>query len=812
MANNWDPDEPGAIGNAWYPTIGSSQPVAEGQPSFWQRIVSTNAKTITSLRPAIESDPSVTDPLFTLLEVVPEGDERPSVSSVEYTPNADEAIGSWLTNAGGSVNLWARIDDPVVFPPTGSDYIINISGLSAYRASMASSGFPLTARVCRLVTRAIIGLDPNRTSTIPRKFTFSLFHQPSGVTYQPAGAEFVSNGLAPNPVEVNMGEINPVTLLPWSPADVRSFDAGDWHVRVTSAASAACGAIVVAMSLQVFYVDPENRVAVGTWQRPPGALPRVVETDDLVHLSAGAWVADWSKPASGAFLFNWRRAIGRLVNPAATVASDIAWLHAYQDLGDLGNPAGISFPPVPGMTADQIAFDGNGLPVADFAGDSRRAARLVLRTSVPGDDDDSQPYFVRFDGTVLRTVSTSQSIGQLITPGSSQSYLGVKLVAIPPGSADGELRVGVFNATTGAQLGGTFTITADEVRALPEIAGTGFRYVEGFLPAAAALVSGTQYDVRLSTDIGPTDPWIVSLPDTDGNGSSSYGGTTDSARLNGTGGTLLAGQDVMVQLLIQPAAPTNLRTEVQKVPLSGGGALCTPEATDQVTVFWTATTLAGSFARYEIERLTQDVGAAWQPIAVISSSEALAHWTDLTPPRNRDVKYRVRVVADTTAVSEWTTGAWVRPASYGAEMIFTSNHEPGMQVVVDYEPTKATDFPDYDTDVEVPIYGSPNVVAFHEPEDRGIITKVRLIVAAEVGPCDDLGVPIPDDKVWNPLRAITRAPLPYVVVLDARGNATQATVTLSSGETVYDDGRLAFYWCEATIRPVGSGAPTPVEL
>ena len=809
MANNWAPMAPGALGSGWYPTIGSTHPVAEGQPAFFQKLRSTNAKTITALRPAIESDPSVSDPLFTLFEVIAAGNELPAVTTVEYSPNADETIGGWLTQAGGTVNLWARIDDAVVFPPVGSDYIINIGGLTAYRCSVASSGFPLTARVCRLIIRAVVGLDPARTTTIPRKFTFSVYHEPTGQVYQPAGAEFVNNGLAPNPCEVNLGEINPVTNLPWSPADVRSFDAGDWHVRVTSAASASCGAIVTAMSLQVYYVTTENRAAVGTWQRPPGALARVVTTDALVSLSAGAWVNNWTKPASGDFLFGWRRAIGRLFNPSTTVASDIAWLTAYQDLGPLGNPADISYPPPPGMTSDQLTIDANGLPTALFEGDSRRAARLVLRTSAPADDDDSQPYFVRFDTTVLRGLSSAQPVGQLITPPNTLSYLGVKLVVIPPDTDTSTLTVRVYNATTGVQIGtGSFTITAAAARALPVVPGTTFRYVEGFLSASAALTASTQVEVRCTTDT--TDVWTVSLPNTDGNGSSSFGGTTDAARLNGLSGPTLTGQDMMLQLLVQPSAPTNPRTVVRQVPRSGGGTLCTPEAIDQVTFSWTATTLAGSWLRYEIERLDQDV-PEWTPVAVVTSAESLVHWTDHEPARDRSTKYRVRVVATTTAVSEWATGDWVRPASYGAEMIFTTNQEPGLEVAVDYEPSKDTDFPDHDRDVLVALYGTDGVVAFMEPEDRGLVLGVRLIVSAEVAPCDDYGDPLPDNQVWQPLRDISRANLPYVCVLDAKGNRTYAHVQIGRGLSVYDaNGRLAFYWCQATITT--TSGPTVVEL
>jgi hypothetical protein len=811
MANNWAPQSPGALGSAWYPIQGGAQPVAEGQDVFWQRFVSTNAKTITGIRPSIEFDPTVTDPLFTLMEVIPEGSERPTVTSVEYPPSADETIGSWVDPLGGTTNLWSQIDNPVAFPINlGSGYIINIGGLSAYRCSVDSGAFPLTARVCRLVVRAMITLDPNRTALIPRKFTFSLYHQPSGAVFQPAAAEFVSNGLAPNPVEVNMGEINPVTMLPWSPLDVRSFDAGDWHVRVTSSASASCGAVVAAMSLQVYYVTTENRAAVGPWQRPsPGSLARTISTDALVSLSAGAWVANWAKPASGAFLLNWRRAIGRLVNPSLNVAGDIKWLHAYQDLGPAGNPAGISYPPVPGMTADQIAHDANGIPVAGFTGSSRRAARFVLRTSVPGDDDDSQPYFVRFDTSVLRAIHSTLSVDQLITAPSTLNYIGVKTVVVPPTSHDSTLSIGVFNAATNAQLGQSYTITADEVRALPQISGTLYRYVEGFLPAAAALTASTQYALRLySTDGSSADPWIVACPDTDGNGSASFGGTTDRLRL-GYLGTSFTGQDVMAQLLVQPSAPTFPRSEVTKQPYSGGGGMCSAEAVDQVTTYWVATTLGGAFARYEVERITTEPGADWQPIGQVTSAESYTHWTDTEPARGRRARYRVRVVSTTTAVSPWAYGDWVQPDAYGAEIIFTSNQDPDLLVAVDWEPSKATAFRDFDGDTEVAIIGKPNVVVFKEAEAKGKRTQIRLIVHAENAPCDDYGDRLPDDQVWDTLLNVARASLPYVCVLDHRGNRTQASIELSNGESVYDaSDRLAFYWCDCTITPVGDGAPS----
>lgn len=803
---NYNPNAPGILGNEWFPTVGSTAPVAEGQPVHVQRIANTATGTIGALRMAIESDPSVTDPLFTLVDIVAPGSEKPSVLTVEYAPNADETIGSWVNSALTGVNLFSYIDDAVVWPPPGTDFIVNPGGLSAYRCSVASGAFSLTARVCRLVVRAIIGL-----TALPgtqRTFTFSLYHEPTATVYQPSNASFKSNGLAPNPVEVNMGEINPVTLLPWSPADVRSFDAGDWHLRVTADGTGGTGdPLVHAMSLQVYYVATENRSAVATWQRPAGALARVVQTDALVSLSAGAWVANWSKPSTGAHLYMWRRAIGRLFNPSSVVASDIAWLTAYQDLGPLGNPAGISYPPVSGMTSDQLAFDANGLPTELFDGSSRRAARIILRTTAPADHVDSQVYHVRFDGTVLRSLSSTQSVGQLFTPGSSLSYLGVKAVVIPPTSGNPTLTIRIINAATGVQVGGTYTITAEAVRALPTVPGTLFRYVEGFLSTAAALTSGTQYEAQLQSSTS-SDPWTVSLPDTDGNGTQSFGGTTGAARLNGPGGTTLTGQDAMVAVLVQPSALTNFRAVVRENPFESGASLCSANTIEQVTISWTASTLAGAWLRYEIERLGDLPDDVWEPVHQVTSSEAETSWTDREARRGRRVKYRGRVIATSTAFSDWAVSDWVEPLPTDAALIFTTNQDPQLEVAVDWEPHKEGDFPDHDADVEVPIYGRNGVVTFREPEDRGMRWSARLIVQAIYAPCDDYGRPFPDDRVWEPLRRITRASLPYVCVLDHRGNRTYASVRLSNASVVYDqDDEIRLYQCDAVITPASPGTP-----
>lgn len=821
MANNWNPNRPGALGLEWFPVFGATQPIALSASSFVQQLRSTVGETIDSLRLSIAHDPAVTAPFFAIFEVIPTGSEFPVAvgahSTVSYAPNNDETIGAWTTGPGamGTVNLWARIDDAVAYPPVGSDYIrLRSSGASAYRATVASAAFPLTARVLRLAVEAVIGLDPEGTDFTNRSVGFSLFHNPTSTVYVMPGNTFTVTAFTPNQVlNMSLGEINPVTLLPWTPADVRLFDT-DWHLRVNSSGNVNGGPIVTAMALKVSYIDPENRVALGTWQRPPGALPLTIETDDFVRPDgAGGWTPSWVKPASGDFLFLARWCRDTMVSLGAAPATDLAWLVAYQDLGDLGSPPGISYPPVPGMTADILPVSSVGLPTEAFDGSSRRAARLVLRTSTATDSNDSEPFYVNL--SVLESVTSTQTLGQRITPNSSQSYLGVRLVIAPPESIDATLTIRVFGVASGLQIGtGQFTITADEVRALPDLGG-GMRFIQGFFNSSVALVSGTQYEVRCSTDAGT---WLAIVPDSDGASGPTFAGASgtgagDCARLNGGTGPSLAGQDMMLVLLIQPTAPATATATVMELELQGGGAMCTPEAIEHIAVQWTATALAGAWARYEVERLEDDGAGVWQPVAVVTSAESMVHFTDWETPRGRLVKYRVRVVANTAAFSTWTETQWVSANATGAEIIFTSNGAADRTVAVDYEPEVDTGFLDHEDDTVVPVYGAPYQLVFVNPQPRGLVKDVRLIVHADNRPCNDYGQPLPDDEVWSPLRAITQAhDIAYVCILDATGDRTYGHVTLSSGRRVADDaGKLQFFWCSAQFLPT-QGTPAVVTL
>lgn len=778
MANNWSPNSPAVLGNETFPTIGGSIPIAQSQAGMAQGFNSTVTQTVDSIELAVASNPSVTDPLHTLWELFVQGNEDPgTLQVVEYPPDADETIGSWTDPLGGTVNLFSFIDDAVVFPPVGVDYIITIGGgLTAYRASANSGAFPLTARVSRISVRAVVGLDPNRTSTIPRTFKLSIYHQPSGVVYEPPGNTFVNNGLAPNPIEVSMGEINPVTGLPWTPLDVRDFDGGNWHIRITSTGTVACGATVSSMSLKVSYWAAENRVAIGTWRRPSGAVASVIASDSLVQPNgAGAWVANWAKTNGVHYSLVPRWGRDTLLSGAATPASDIQWMTAYQDLGDAGNPAGISYPSVPGLVSQTNWNVGaHGEPLQTFDGTSRRMARFAFLIAGVLSND-SQPYTMALSANHVRTLDSAQSIAQRVTSPGVANYLGVRFCVIPPATADATLTVRVF--TTGAvQVGtGRFDITADEVRALPGIAGTELRYVEGFFTAAVALTAA-QFDIRMDTDT--TDDWTVLTPYCfSGDAGPSFGGTTDSLRV---AGSAVADADAMITILIQPSAPTNFRAEIETAPTGDAPCFCQIDSIDQALLQWTATALAGAFSHYEIER-AYDSGDGTEPIfqpVAAPDVEATTSWVDREGKRNRPAQYRMRVVATTAAFSDWVYTDWVTPLSYGCEIILTSNVAPELQVVYTRQP--GVNFTPLREDVLLQLEGRPYQVAFKDTQTRGMAKRLSVVANFGVQPVDQAGYDIGLDAVWIPLVTLTEAALPYVCVLDHLGNVTYAHVEINN--------------------------------
>lgn len=802
MAGLWNPNAPLALGLEWMPVYRALSGTFVG-PYRTQVLRSTAAQAVTALRFGIGPTINQANPLWLVAElydlanlVVP-----PAATVQDYAPNADGAIGAWTTGAGGVVNLFSQIDDPVVFPPVGTDRIRTFStSPTAYHCYVATAAFPLTARVQRLTIAAVIGREVV-TGSAAREFAFKLHHVPTGANFTPNANQFAPHfgmliGAGGNGSDC--GEINPITGLPWSPADVREFDGGDWQLRVESIASAGCGSQVPTMALRVHYTDPDPRAAVGVYERPTGAPGPIISTTALAELAAGAWVANWSKANAVDYAFLLRRANARAVTAGATLAQDINWSAAGAEVG----PAASQPSPVPGMHSRMVAVDTLGR-ITSVGAPSNLNARLDLIVAGVVADD-SQPYRVEpseavpANSSVRRVTPNGTYIAQRVTPAANQTYLGVQFVLAPPVDDTAVMTVNVRRVSDNLQMGGSLVLTAAEVRAGQSMPNApSYFYAEGFLSAGAVLVSGTQYEIRFEPSGGsPTASWAFIAGRQDGSPAANPAGFQGAGNGIIDDGVADALFDIGAVLQAQPAAPTDPAATVIPVEQSGDSCFCSVKYVDEVLVEWTATSLGVAFARYEIERLEED--GTWVQVAVSLSEDvnvflgtSLNRWTDRQVARNRFAKYRIRVISTAGAFSEWVETDFVSPRSYGCEVIVTSNVDPSIQLVYDREPFMRNVDLNNQSDELARIYGAYGHVSFSEPEDRGVSAAMTLIANFGRQPVDDMGREIGGPAVFEPLRRSVRAmgrpegPIPYVCVLDYEGNRWFARVQL--GDMPYDN-------------------------
>lgn len=823
MAGNWNPLAPAGLGLEWEATREYLMPVAKSVAPFGQRLRSTAAQTVTGLRMRATVDSAVSQPLMTLVDVYPEASIiAGAVTTAYYLPSGDITAGSdigagdWERVGGATTNLYLSIDDMPSVPPADSDYIGVNNGIgtpSGYNVHVGSGAHPLTSRILRLSIVAVHKTNPSPDNgNLP--FQYRLWYVPTTTTYTPPNAAFSVNAYG-GMVTIDCGEINPVTMLPWSPADVREFAVGgDWGLRVESVGNANTNPIVWAMALKVEYVT-ENRAAIGTWERDP-AVGDYVDTDALVSLNTGTGVlaANWAKPSSGDFVYVWRAAHAPMVTGSDVLADDVLWHAAGADLAPVLDA---QYPPVSGMAGAVVPVSETGRVASAFAGDLKRAAVLGIEISGPAFSDDSQPYELGLAQLLGVTSADANGVAQRLrqSSGGPLSYLGVRFLVVPPATGSTTLTVTVNRVSDGVQMGGSLVLTAAAVRALTSLGGTDAKRVEGFLSSGATLVSGTQYELRFVAS--GSDVWYLLAPESHTSlAGNTYAGSTDSAR---EGGSTYTDRDIEAVLLVQPSAPAGFGAAVDPEDLYAEPAHgCRPRSYNVVDLTWTPTALGSAFLRYEVERQDPDT-SAWHLVATIDT-EATATWSDEEMPRNRGVSYRLRVIATTLAFSDWATAGPVIAETEGAELILTSNHRPDLRVVMNYDPDAAFDFPDGDADELYPIHGGDGYLVFSDPEDRGVATQYRMVVfhadASKVRPSDGAGNLIGHKAMWEPLRRITRAlfrddgsgTIPYVAVCDLYGNVTYAYVKLGTGRNRQPADR---YHVDLTATPL-QAYPTPTDV
>jgi hypothetical protein len=769
---DWNPNFPDTFGLEWLTTRDQKNRVFAGTPARMQRIRSTAAETISSLKMSATVDPLVKSSIPTMIDVFEEGNEFVGTPKLtRLIPNSDNTNDGWTTEAGGSSNIFNSINEqtarwPVSDPSdirTTTPTTVYVAGVNA--TLFNSGGAAENGRIFWVEVGAILAANNGY-----RKLDLAL--QIDGVLYSPAGGSRRDvHGFGATYIYW-WGEINPATGLPWVPADIAKFDTeSDWGIYVRShTANASFFPRVMSLSLNVYYSETENREAVGVWRRPEDIGDERlinVETDALLTMPTGA--ANWAKATDTNYLFYWRQSISPS-EYGPVVADDVRWNGVVQDLGPGGQPPGVVYPltasgtPPPGSTdlaSDTQAYDQFGRPQMAFRAGSRAAYALALVSlvaSLPVDSVDSQPYRLDIADLVFLRSGTGTT-GQRITPGSTQSYLGVRFPVIPPTSRDGTLTVTIHRVSDSLQMGGTFSITADEVRALPQI--DGIRYVDGFLSSGATLVSGTQYEIRLTTTVTQQD-WLLYAPDCSLAPSTSFGGATDGAMVAGSHDT---DRDMAITLIAQPDAPTGVTANAIELPVT------VPDTStvqvEHVEVEWVApaSPLGGQFFRFELERQLTDE-TTWTRVANLNDVTLLS-FVDHLVPRGFAATYRVRQVALDGRISQWATSAAVTPQQGDYDILLTSNHDPSLEVVLDIPDQAASySFISTDRDEILALHGADNQVVFTESENRGVGWSATIELNFGTEPA----IIRTGQRLFTDLLEITRSrDIPFVAAMDFQG-------------------------------------------
>lgn len=711
--------------------------------------------------------------------------------------------------SGTTVNIWRAVDDatlvPTTFTPGGgfpvdSDFIYPLFG-GAYEYAARVTGIvgTLTGEtIVRVQTVASVNLYTELGAVAAA--TFRPYIEVDGVRYF-ADPLTLSEGRAGGYVLYTDWFVNPSTCLPWTAAELDDFEAGaatdssiGWRVDSTGNANAV--AALQQAYMQVDHADgtQDPRLAVGVYHIPNRTFPGVnqgwVDVPLVDPVTAAA--TSFTMVAADEYLFTWRRVCG-------TGFADMRKL-------DSGDP--VVGPP--NWSEVQV----NNYPLtrrlATIGQESTAAYAIGLQDSFTGFSEDSQPYrSVNGDFSQVLSIDNpwtlvNASTGvwqQEFTTDDARTYdwLRILVKLEQSAGADGDLVVTVRDVATDTQQGQPFVITDDDLQApRSEWQAVGVRMPGG----GAALLAATQYYFDVTSTATEGTGWQVQVlssvlgdvPAGLANFASpsiwiaGFGGAVDVLRwVNDT--DRYPQVDGVVTISDSPDAPTGLAAVV------GEESCCLAP----VTLTWNATTTTGcglAHLAYEVQR-SDTVDTTWRSIAWITDT-AVETFEDWEARRNVTSSYRMRVWRTDLAPSEWTATVTAEVVTDCCGLWFVSNESPDLGVFyMDIVSERTFVFP-RDRQVFRP-HGRNYQLVFAELEDRGVEFDTRLKIRAgvnpcRVDPCSDLTLAGVD--VFDPVKAIARAGLSYVCVLNEVGNRWFSAVDVPSGD-----------W-----RPVGGIYRAPVKV
>jgi hypothetical protein len=641
----WLDREPRIVGNAWQPSrrLGTLLD-ADGECAA-MRLTSSVAETIDKL---VFYFDQVNAPGFLLTEVFPAGSEVPGLLTTDiFRPNEDSAVSNMTNEVGAVVNLFASIDDPVL---NTADYIKNVSppAEASYTCKLDSAAFPAGRRVTDL---RIVVVGEQILGTM--EWNLELRRQGSGFIRVDRRYHSPIEGVFT--VSISVGELNPFTGLPWTQADITSFDSTIAADRLSlvfrqkNLSTIFDGGYIYQAWIEVDSV-PENRVAVG---RSLVSVPAFATSFDLKNPNTGA--DNWPKAAATDYSYALRRVPApgspgvSTGGPKGTSTAQVSWLYLVTD---------------PDQTIDDLTLDGaesfaptlneDGAITAMGAA-SNLGYFLVQRTTAPATSVDGQPYD-SFTGTQLNSGVVYRQEVTPISSGVVRQVVFLAFLASDDFLPSAPVIAQVYVDATNVAVGGPATITVDDLKASPGVGAPGkpgIKQVIAELSSAAALVAGTQYRIEFTTTSPPSDPpWqILAYESTFGYGVTTWGGAVDRGDI---GSGYDADVDLAAALLAPPFTPRDMTALVDTIPTGNVGD-CGVDDVDRVLLEWALPPGVDPDAYVEIER-SSDGGSTWEPLATVFD-QAVTSFVDYEAPRTYPglvdcVCYRWRLVD--VIPSDWT--------------------------------------------------------------------------------------------------------------------------------------------------------------
>lgn len=617
----WNPSAPARVGPEVQPSsIKRAIGFGSLADAVVQRFTSTVAETISSVvlyGRRVPGAGSTPQPL--IAEIVTGQPAQPAYTETVLTPNADGPTAGTVTGTFASINDWTA-------SPHADWLTIGEGSRAEYRFD--SAAFPAARRVYAVVVDLWTTYKPGDEAAGPswgtlasaRRAIVSLRNGGSGYGAVTRTIPLNDRQGLGGTATVEWGEINPITGLPWTQADIVALSSGTTTVRLARKSNDAGPLLISAMKIRVFHA-PEDRVGIAMLDSSA-----FVESDTGVH----DWclqrnlITPWVKPAAGTFTFVWRRAnVGDLATGDQRAEGTVI---------DLAEAPATSV-----VTNRRVRIERlGGLKVSAFGATADPAQRLspfIMRGgALPGFISvDSQPY-----ATVAAVSTRTMRIATVGALSVGGAIVSVFVNARPTGPCRLAVKTGA------GVVMGYLTAQPQDVTVLGRPAPVTFR-----ADWPIALGAATAYDVSIEASAA-TYGWSLSLLDNGG-----YGPTGTYRDL---GGDIVAGADgggdsVALYTTQAVAAPTNFNAA--PIAREIDPVACEIDSLPELGLAWTIPAPIGvTFARVEIER-RDDVDTTWRQVAQ-SLAEATVTWTDREHRLGTRSAYRSRVVLTDGRPSPWT--------------------------------------------------------------------------------------------------------------------------------------------------------------